>query len=80
METTEMKSYRQFGNLEDSQVVGHGADNDSDFAITAILLHVSDQPGQRHRRSVDFGHEETTEHNLVELGIGSSGQKAIQLD
>ena len=29
--------------------------------------------------SVDLGHKKATEHNFVEFGIGSTGQKPVQL-
>ena len=73
-------SYRQFGDLEDSEVVGNSSDDNSDLVFTSRFLHVTDQSGQRQWRSIDFGHEETTKHDFVELSIGTTSQKAVQFD
>ena len=67
------------GNLEDSDVVGDGANNHSDFLSVAGLLHVPDQPGDGERGAVDLAHKESLEDDPVELGLGPPGQEPVQL-
>lgn len=72
--------YRHFGNLEEPQVIGNSTDDDGGLAFAARLVHVTSQTCQRHRWSVDLGHEEPAKHNFVELGIGTTGQETVKFD
>jgi hypothetical protein len=59
------------GKLGDSQktvVIGNGADHDDGFALVR-LGHIRDEAGDRDGGAVDTGHEQTAEHNLVEVGF-----------
>merc|ERR1719245_206565 len=66
-------------DLEDSDVIGDGSNNDSDLVSISGLLHVADQTGDGERRTVDLAHEEPLQDDLVELGLGSSGQEPVEL-
>ena len=60
-------------------VVGDGANTDSNLVSVASLLHVAGQSGDGERRPVDLGHEESPQDDLVELGIRPPGQEPVQL-
>jgi hypothetical protein len=64
---------------QESVVVGDGANNDDD-ALLLLLADVADDAGQRHGRTVDLGHEQALEHDLVEGRLGTAGQEAVKLD
>ena len=66
-------------NLEDSDVIGDGANNHGDLLSVAGLLHVPDQPGDGERGAVDLAHKESLENDPVELGLGPPGQEPVQL-
>jgi len=53
---------------------------DPRLVLSAIGLHLSDKSSKRKWRSVDSGHKQSLEDDLVEGSIGSSGQKAVGLD
>ena len=61
-------------------VVGDGANTDSDLLSVAGFLHVAGQPGDGERRTVDLAHEESLEDDLVELGIRPPSQEPVQLN
>jgi hypothetical protein len=61
----------RLGELEETVVVGDGSDND-DGSLLALLVQVGDNSGQRDGRSVDLGHEQTSENDLVEGRVGSA--------
>jgi len=65
------------GEGQEAVVISDGTDDD-DGALLA-LLDVGDNAGQGDGRAVDLGHEQPAEHNLVEGGVGSAGQEAVQL-
>ena len=66
-------------NLENSDVIGDGANNHGDLFSVAGLLHVPDKPGDGERGAVDLAHEESLENDPVELGLGPPGQEPVQL-
>jgi len=68
------------GDVEDSDVIGDGSNNDSNLVSISSLLHVTSQAGDGVRRAVDLAHEQPSENDLVELGLGPSGQEPVQLD
>ena len=61
-------------------VVGDGANTDSDLLSVARFLHVAGQPGDGERRTVDLAHEESLEDDLVELCIRPPSQEPVQLN
>ena len=61
-------------------VVGDGANTDSDLLSVARSLHVAGQPGDGERRTVDLTHEESLEDDLVELCIRPPSQEPVQLN
>ena len=73
-------TYAELGDVEEPEVVGDGADDDGDLSLTTVLLHVTDESGQRHGGSVDPGHEEALQDDAVELGIGTAGQEPVELE
>jgi len=71
---------RQLGNLVETKIVSDGANDDGGLAIAAWLLHHAGDASDGHGWSVHAAHIKTFQDNLVELGVGSAGQKAVQLD
>lgn len=59
------------GNLEQTGVIGDGADNDDGLLLVAVL-DVGVDAGERHGRSVHAGHEQTAQHDLVEGRVGTA--------
>jgi hypothetical protein len=59
------------GELEESVVIGDGADDD-DGSLLTLLVDVGDNSGQGDGRAVDLGRKETSENNLVEGGVSSA--------
>ena len=60
-------------------VVGDGANTDSDLLSVAGTLHVPGKAGYGERRPVDLAHKESLEDDPVELGLGPPGQEPVQL-
>jgi len=71
---------RQLGDLVQTKIVGDRANDDGGLAIAAWLLHHARDASDGHGWSVHAAHIKTFQDNLVELGVGSAGQKAVQLD
>lgn len=61
----------QFGDGEETVVVGDGADDDDGLALVRIGG-VGDDAGQRDGGTVDSGHKQTAQNDLVEVGIGTA--------
>lgn len=59
------------GEGQQTVVVGDGA-NDNNGALLTLLVDVGNNAGERDRRTVDLGHEETAENNLVERSVGAA--------
>jgi len=57
-------------------VVGDGADNDGGFSFHLF----GGQTGEGERLTVTSGHEESSEDDLVEFGVGPSGEEAVEFD
>lgn len=68
------------GHCVEPDVVGDASDDHGDHALASWLLHVARHARQRDRRPVDAAHEEAPQHNLVELGMSTSGQVAVELE
>lgn len=73
-------SYLQLGDGEDALVVGDGAHDDGDLAFSAFVFHQSGHTRDRNGGTINAGHEQTTQDDLVELGIRSTGQESVQLE
>jgi len=65
------------GEGEHAVVVGDGADN-NDGALL-ILGGVANNAGERNRRTVNLGHKQAAEDDLVEVGVGTTSQEAVKL-
>lgn len=68
----------ELGDDQEAIVIGNGADN-YNSALFILGGFVRDDSGDGDRRSVDAGHEESAEDDLVEGGLGSAGQESVQL-
>jgi hypothetical protein len=68
----------QLGDLQKSGVVGDGA-NDNGDVLSILSLEVLGDLAKRDGGSVDTGHTESLEDNLVEVGLSSAGQELVQL-
>lgn len=60
----------ELGDCEETVVISDGADDDDGLAL--LLGTVLDDSGDGDGGSVDAGHEETAENDLVEGGVGSA--------
>ena len=72
--------YLDLGDLEDPVIVGDCSDDNGDLALATGLVHLPRDPGQRTGRTVDPGHKQATEDDLVELGIATTGQEPVELE
>jgi len=72
-------AYLQLGDLEDPHIVGDGSHDDSHLVVTSRFLHVTYQTGNGQWWAVVFAHKQPLQDDLVELGIGPSGQEAVKL-
>jgi hypothetical protein len=66
------------GDLQETGVVSDGANNDGNI-LGVLTLQVLADLGERDGGSVDAGHAESLEHDLVELRLSSAGQELVQL-
>lgn len=73
-------AHAQLGHLVDAQVVGHGADNNGNESFAAGFLHEADHASERRHRPVNAAHEEASQHDLVELGVGPARQETVDLN
>ena len=71
-------TYPHFRNFKDPLIVGNCSYNNGDL-IGTISLHLSGKSCQRHWRSVNLRHIQSTQNDFIEFGIGSSCKKLIQL-
>lgn len=66
----------QLGDGEEAVVVGDGSDHDDGLALVflcgALALGDGYEAGEGDGRSVDAGHEEAAENDLVEVGVGTT--------
>jgi len=72
----------ELGDLKDTVVIGNGSDNNNGLVGLQGLLvvDIAENPGERNGGAVDLGHEQAAEDDLVEGGIGTPGQKPVNLD
>lgn len=73
------RTYGEFGHFEQPFVIDNGTDDDSYAFLIGHLGHVLGDGAQRYRWTVDARHEQTFQHNLVEMGASSSSQITVQL-
>lgn len=59
-------------NLQQSDVVGDGTNNNNSLLGSTLLSDNGGDLGKRHRWSVDLGQEQRLQHNLVEWGVGTA--------
>lgn len=76
---------RQLGQLQETVVIGDATDDDDRLGrlatgrdTTAVLRQVY-QARHADRRTVDLGHEQTAQDDLVEARVSAAGQEAIEL-
>jgi hypothetical protein len=66
----------QFGDGQETVVVGHGANHGNGLVLVGLLRRGSrdfaDDTRDGHGRAVDAGHKQALEHDLVEVGVGSA--------
>lgn len=67
----------ELGDIVETDIVGDGAHDDGGLAFLA--LHEVCELGEGERRSVDLGHEEASENDLVEIAVGAANQEAVEL-
>ena len=74
---------RQLGDFIEAVVVCNRADDCPDLALMYLfargVVSDGDDFGQRDRRPVDLAHAKTAEDGLVEGGVGTSAQEAVEL-
>jgi len=72
----------ELGELEETVVIGDGANNDNGLALVVLRVGLvgggSDDLGEGDRGAVDLGHHKTAEDNLVEGRIGAAGKELVQ--
>jgi len=59
-----------------SDVVGDGSDNNRGLTFFGV----GRKSRKRQRLSVSSRHEQSSENDLVEFGVGSSGQESVEFD
>lgn len=60
------------GELQQSDVVGDGTNNNDSLISSTLLLQGVVNSGERHWWSVDLGQEQRSQDNLVEWSIGTT--------
>ncbi|KAJ8578637.1 hypothetical protein ON010_g567 [Phytophthora cinnamomi] len=67
---------RELGDVQQTDVVRHGAHHDGDLAL--VLLHEASDLAQGQRSLVGVALVEATQHDVVELGVRATSQEAVQ--
>ena len=70
----------QFGHLLYPHIIPYSPHKHGGFLYPARKLHLADYPERGQRWPLGATHKQPLQHNLVECGVGSSGQKPVQLD
>merc|ERR1719318_2208039 len=65
----------QLRQIQNAHIIRNCADDHSNLIFTARLLHVTHNTSNRHGWSVSLAHEESLQHDLVKLRIGTTGQE-----
>jgi len=68
----------KLGDGQETVVIGDGTNNHN-CALVILAGFVRNNSGDGDRRSVDAGHKESAEDDLVEGGLGSASQESVQL-
>lgn len=71
---------RELGHFVEPLIVDNGADDDDNALVVCHFGHVLGDGAQRQWGSVDAGHEQSFQHDLVEMGTSTPGQVTVQLD
>ena len=70
----------ELGEMGEADVVGDGADGDNDLTLVrGRRRDLSGNGGEGDRRSIDFGHEESLQNDLVKVCVRAAGQETVQL-
>jgi len=72
-------TYRELGHLEQPLVIHDGADDDGNALVVGDFGHVLGNGAQRYRRTIDARHEQTFQHDFVEMRPGAPRQVTVQL-
>lgn len=72
-------TYSDFGHFVQPFVVNYGSDDDSNAFFIGLLGHVLGDGAQGYWRTVDAGHEQTSQYDFVEMRSSSTGQITVQL-
>ena len=67
----------ELGDLEETDIVSDGTDNNGGFAFLA--LHEIYELGEGERGAGNFGHKQSLEDNLVEFAVSAANQEAVEL-
>jgi len=70
-------SNTDLGDLQETVVIGDGTNNDNCSLL--LLAGVRNNSGDGDWWSVDAGHKQAAEDDLVEGGFGTAGQEAVEL-
>jgi hypothetical protein len=68
-------SNRDLGEVQKTGVVGDGTNNNNSL----VTLKIADNTGDGDRGTVDTGHKETLQDNLVEVGVSATSQETVKL-
>lgn len=71
-------SNRDLGDGQETVVIGDGTDNNDGLLLVALEVGGNARDG--HGRTVDAGHEQPAEHDLVEGRVSAAGKEAVKLD
>lgn len=63
-----------------TNTIGYSPHDHSCFAFLARKLRLLDHPGKGPQWPVGVVHEQSIQDNLIEGGVGSSGQEPVQFD
>lgn len=74
-----LRTYRELGHLEQSLVIHDSANDDGNALVVGDFGHVLGNGAQRYRRTVDARHEQTFQHDFVEMRPGAPCQVTVQL-
>jgi len=72
-------SNRDLGDGQETVVIGDGTDNNDGLLLVAVL-EVGGNARERDGGTVDAGHEQPAEHDLVEGRVSAAGKEAVKLD
>ena len=65
----------KLGKFKKTRVISHCTDNNSSL----VFLGVTNNAGNGDRRTIDTGHKETLQDDLVEFGISTTSKETVKL-